>query len=88
MVEVTGTAEEVVDLWGYTDLVIESLYHSCTAWEWKVAHIYETSNGKYQHIGIPVPKDDTYLIVVADKQNRRIVGHYVLALGQRDGADN
>ncbi|MDH0029706.1 MULTISPECIES: hypothetical protein [unclassified Acinetobacter] len=33
MLDVTETAEEIVDLWDYADPVIEQLYHSCTAWE-------------------------------------------------------
>ncbi|UMR29458.1 hypothetical protein MJ904_20695 [Massilia sp. MB5] len=80
MVNVTENAEEVVDLWAYADQVIEDAYHSCTAWEWRVGHIYETPDAKYQHIGIPVPKDDTYLVVIANKQERNVVGHYILEL--------
>ncbi len=80
MVNVTESADETVDLWAYADPIIEAEYHNCTAWQWRVNHIYETPDGRYQHIGIPVPKDDTYLIVVADKPNRLIIGHYVLDL--------
>ena len=82
MVNVTERAEEVVDLWAYADPIIDSDYHSCAAWEWKVAHIYETADGKYQHIGIPVPIDNTYLTIIADKSNKVIIGHYLLALGE------
>ena len=31
MINVTETADEIVDLWGYADPVIENEYHSCTA---------------------------------------------------------
>ena len=88
MVNVTETADEVVDLWGYADQVIENAYHSCTAWDWRVAHIYETPDGKWQHIGIPVPSDNTYLVVIADKDNRCIVGHYILDLATKYGLRN
>ena len=81
MANVTEVAEEIVDLWAYADPIIESQYHNCTAWTWRVQHIYETSDGSYQHIGIPVPVDNTYLTVIVDKVNRRIVGHYILGLG-------
>lgn len=80
MVKVTHSAEEVVDLWGYADPVLEELYHSFTAWDWRVDHIHETEDGKYQHIGIRVPKDNTYLIVIADKPNKTIIGHFILDL--------
>ncbi|MOA58346.1 hypothetical protein D3C78_1827320 [compost metagenome] len=67
MVNVTHSAEEVVDLWSYADPIIEAEYHNCTAWNWHVAHINETPDGTYQHIAIPVPRDNTDLIVVANK---------------------
>ena len=80
MVDVTETAEAIVDLWAYADPIIEDKYHDCAAWEWQVAHIYESRDGLYQHINIPVPKDDTYLSIVVHKPNRNIIGHYVLYL--------
>jgi hypothetical protein len=49
--------------------------------EWRVSHIYESRDGRYQHIGIPVPKDDTYLTVVVDVPAQEILGHYILDLG-------
>lgn len=80
MRDITESAEEIVDLWGYADLVIEQLYHSCTAWEWYVKHIYETQDGQFQHMNIPVPLDNTYLVVIVDKPKRETLGHYVLDL--------
>ncbi|MCY6412264.1 hypothetical protein QTA56_08985 [Acinetobacter sp. VNH17] len=79
MLDVTETAEEIVDLWDYADPVIEQLYHSCTAWEWYVKHIYETGD-EFQHLNIPVPLDNTYLVVIVDKPKQKILGHYVLDL--------
>lgn len=81
MKDVTHDAAEIVDLWGYADPIIENEYHNCSAWEWRVAYIYECGNGSFQHIGIPVPKDNTYLVVVVDKPNKKIIGHHILDLG-------
>lgn len=64
----------------FADPVIEQLYHACTAWEWAVKHIYETHDGQFQHINIPVPLDNTYLVVIVDKPKREILGHYILNL--------
>jgi hypothetical protein len=80
MIDVTGSADEIVDLWAYLDPVIEDLYHNCSAWHWHVAHIYESRDGAFQHINVPVPQDDTYLSVVVDKPGRKIIGHYLLDL--------
>lgn len=84
MRNVTDSAEEIVDLWAYANPIIEEQYHNCTAWDWRVNHIYETGSGIYQHIGIPIPKDNMYLIVVVDKPNQQIIGHYILDLGALD----
>ncbi|TQM02368.1 hypothetical protein FB548_3765 [Pseudoxanthomonas sp. 3HH-4] len=81
MLDVTEGADEIVDLWAYLDPVIEDLYHSCTAWDWRVMFIYESRDGAFQHINVPVPKDNTYLSVIVDKPGRKIIGHYILDLG-------
>lgn len=47
---------------------------------WLITYM-KLRNGLYQHIGIAVPKDNTYLIVVADKSKKQIQGHYILDLG-------
>ena len=82
MLDVTKTADEVIDLWAYVDPVIEEQFHSCSAWDWQVKHIYESDDGSFQHIGIPVPINDTYLTVVVDKPRRKVVGHYILNLSR------
>ena len=82
MVEVTNAAEEIVDLWAYADPIIEEKYHSCPDWEWRVMYIYESRDGAYQHILIPVPQNNAYMSVVVDKPQLRIVGHYLLDLEQ------
>ena len=69
MLDVTETAEENVPLWDYLDPVIEELYHTCSAWDWRVMFIYESRDGLIQHLNVPVPKDNTYLSVVVDKPN-------------------
>lgn len=81
MLDVTKITDEIVDLWAYADPVIEEKYHSCSAWDWRVMYVYESQDGSYQHIGIPVPLDNTYMVVVVDKPNKKIIGHHLLDLG-------
>jgi hypothetical protein len=80
MQDVTETAEEMVPLWDYLDPVIEEAYHSCRDWDWRVMFIYESQDGRIQHLNVPVPEDNVYLSVVVDKSNRQIIGHYLLDL--------
>ena len=88
MINITNTASEIVDLWEYANPIIETEYHNCTAWEWKVSHIYETSDGMFQHIGIKIPIDDTYLTVIVNKPDESIFGHYILDLGKLYGVES
>jgi hypothetical protein len=81
MIDVSQIADEIVDLWAYADPIINDLYHNCSAWEWEVKYIYEARDGSYQHINIPVPRDNTYLSIIVSKLNKRIIGHYILDLG-------
>lgn len=84
MTNITKISDEIVDLWAYADPIIELEYHNCTAWDWRVDHIYETPDGSFQHIGIPVPQDDTYLVVIIDKLKKLIIGHYILELASKN----
>jgi hypothetical protein len=80
MLDVTSSAEEIVDLWGYASEIVDTNYPDADDWDWRVMFIYESRDGRFQHLNIPVPVNNTYLSVVADKPNRKILGHYVLAL--------
>ena len=80
MLDVTSSAEEIVDLWGYASEIVDTNFPDADDWDWRVMFIYESRDGRYQHLNIPVPVNNTYLSVVVDKPNRKILGHYVLDL--------
>ena len=80
MLDVTMTAEEIVDLWAYASDIVDSEYPDAGSWDWRVMFIYESRDGRFQHLNIPVPVRNTYLSIVVDKPNRRILGHYLLDL--------
>lgn len=80
MQDITKNAKEIVDLWAYADPIIEQKYHNCTAWEWQVRSIFLTEDKRYQHINIPVPLDNTYLVVIVDVNAKQIIGHHILTL--------
>jgi hypothetical protein len=81
MPEVTETAEEIVDLWSYADPVLANMFPDAGDWAWHVKHIYESRDGSYQHLNVPIPRDNAYLSVVVNKSAREVLGHYVLYLG-------
>jgi hypothetical protein len=70
-----------VDVWGYADPIISDEYGDSSAWDWRVEYIWESSDGEYQHIVIPVPRNNTYLTIVVHVPSERIFGHIVLDMG-------
>jgi len=75
----------LADIWEYADKVIEAEYHNCTAWEWRVEYVYEAGDKKYHHISIPVPKNNTYMVIVLDLQTKDFYGHHILDLNEKYG---
>jgi len=69
----------------YADRIIDSYYHNCAAWDWRVEYVYETGDKKYQHISIPVPKDNTYLILVLSLNTKKFIGYHILDMNEKYG---
>jgi hypothetical protein len=80
MLDVTATAEEIVDLWAYAAEVVDNQYADAGDWDWRVMFIYESRDGRFHRLNIPVPVNNTYLSVVVDKGSREILGHHLLDL--------
>jgi len=80
MLDVTDSAEEIVDLWAYAADIVDNEYPDAEDWDWRVMFIYESRDGRFQHLNIPVPVNNTYLSIVVDKLTREILGHYLLDL--------
>lgn len=87
MKDVTSRAEEIVDLWSYADRVLEAAFRNSPDWDWQVKHIYESGDGAFQHVLVPVPGDNTYMVIVIDKALRKIKGHHQLDLGALYGIE-
>ena len=87
MRDVTGSCGELVDLWGYLDPLLNLRYPAAekNGWEWRVAFIRQSADGPFQHIAVPVPRDNTYMVVVVDVPSRAILGHHLLDLGEKYG---
>lgn len=80
MLNVTESAEELVDLWDYAAPIVDTDYPNAGDWNWRAMFIYESRDGLYQHLNIPVPEDNKYLSVVVAKEQAEILGHYYLDL--------
>lgn len=85
MTDIIASAEEIVDLWAYAEPILTSLYPDNEDWDWHVKHVYENGDSTFQHILIPVPQDNTYLLIVVDVTLEEIIGHHLLDLGKLYG---
>lgn len=87
MRDVTGACGDLVDLWGYLDPLLNLSYPAAEkdGWEWRVAFVRQSADGRFQHIAVPVPRENTYMVVVVDVPSRAISGHHLLDLGEKYG---
>ena len=85
MVDVTSSAEEVVDFWSYAEPALRESFPNICSCDWNVKHIYESRDGSFQHVLIPMHISNLYLVVVIDKLHRSVLGHHQLDLGAKYG---
>ena len=88
MLDVTNSAEEVVDLWSYAEPALRAAFPEICSCDFDVESIYESDDGHYQHVLIPSHIDNVYLTVVIDKKKRSIIGHHRLDLNALYGLDD
>jgi hypothetical protein len=87
MLNVTDSAEAIVDVWSYLDPVLDKSFPDADEWDWRVKHIYESRDGRFQHLYVAVPIDETYMLVIVDKPQKQIIGHYLLDLRPSGDSD-
>ena len=85
MLDCTDNAEEVVDLWNYAEPALKETWPEVCSCDFKVKHIYESNDGQWQHVFIPVHLSNVYFVVVIDKKAKHVIGHHVLNLGEKYG---
>ena len=85
MIDITATAEQVVDVWPYIEEVLSSEYEDIDTVKWDVAYVYINQSESHQHILINTGMENIYLVVVVDILQKHIFGHHLLNLNQKYG---
>ncbi len=88
MSDVTSTADEVVSIWPYIELVLADDFADFDTSEWDVEHVYMNATGSYQHVLIDTGMENVYLILVVDVRAKAIHGHHLLNLNQKYSLTN
>lgn len=86
MVDVTESAEPVVDIWPYVGrLVSGSPFLDYTARNKLVDKVYRNKFGMYDHVILPRSQQGVVCVIVVDIKGTAVYGHYFLNMNQLYG---
>lgn len=89
MVDVTTTAEPVVDIWLYVKkLVIEEVVDQVVYDNEFVEVVYRSSDNTFDHVLLPTSNKNIFTVIIIDILNKLIKGHYLLDLNEKYGLNN
>jgi len=86
MVDVTDSAEAVLDIWSYVrqlneqNIIVDSILNGEL-----VEHVYRTGTSTFDHILLSGSKSNEYVVIVVDLVYSMITGHYILDLNSEYG---
>ena len=83
MKDITDTAEQIVDIWPYVDsldlraLGVERIND--------VVYVYLDGRERLEHVCIGTSRFNAMLVIIIDRIQRGILGHYLLDLNEEYG---
>jgi hypothetical protein len=81
MVDVTLTAEPIVDIWEYAEnLADQGVIDKYVVEQGLVELVYRNSANTFDHILLPTEDKNIFTVLVIDLNNPRIIGHHTLDL--------
>ena len=86
MVDVTRTANPAVDIWHYVGQltkdkeVLEYVYNNQL-----IEMVYRNGTGTFDHVLLPTNNSDTFVVIVVDLEQKKIIGHRRLDLNEEYG---
>lgn len=81
MRDITGSAHEVVDIWLYVDAIPANQCDGLELQSDEVRHVWRDAYDRYDHVLLPLARENTYLVVVVDLRMAQVHGHHILDLG-------
>ena len=86
MVDVTGTAQPVVDIWHYVGkLTKDKEVLEYVNNKQLVETVYRNEKGTFDHVLLPTDKSNTFIVIIVDLEQRKIKGHFRLDLNEEYG---
>ncbi len=86
MVDVTMTAEPVVDIWPYVQqltldkVVLDHVYENGL-----VEKVYRNGRGTFDHVLLPTDNLNVFIVIIVDLKQKNIRGHFKIDLNKEYG---
>lgn len=86
MIDVTETAELVVDIWPYVEqLTADKVVNKYTFDNALIEKVYRNQTNTFDQVLLPTPDKNIFIIILIDLVNEKIKGHYRLDLNTEYG---
>lgn len=86
MLDVTQTAEPIVDIWPYVQqLTIQKIVDEYTFNNSLVEKVYRNQTSTFEQVLLPSSNKNEFIIIVVDLVNKNIKGYYRLDLNSEYG---
>jgi hypothetical protein len=86
MIDVTETAEPVVDIWSYVEEVAsDKIVHDHVFNNELVESVYQNEDGSFHHVLLPTEDQNIFIVLVIDVTETKIRGHFKLDLNMQYG---
>lgn len=81
MTDVTETAEPVVDIWPYVEMLSnDGVVSDYVRENLLVEKVYRSKVGNYDHVLLPTGKDNYFIVLIINIKEKVILGHHLLDL--------
>lgn len=86
MVDITETAEPVVDIWPYVQKLNEQKVVLNYVYENELVEtVYSNSENSFHHVLLPTDNKNVFIVIVIDATAKEISGHFCLDLNKEYG---
>lgn len=86
MIDVTDSAEPVVDIWPYVEVLKDNnIVPNNVFIEELVESVYANEDASFHHVLLPTGNKNVFVVLVIDVAAQRIQGHFKLDLNEQYG---
>ena len=88
MVDVTATAQPVIDIWSYVgQLAKDKEVLDYINKEQLVERVYRNDQGTFDHVLLPTDNSNVFIVIIVDLRQKEIKGHFRLDLNKEYGLE-